>query len=135
MMTPDERQRRGEAAAERLAAMPPTENVTPSERYEEALSSLRRAEARVRSLAERLAALAQDLRADPLTLAPTNEAASIALPLHIVTHPFRREIDLTAWPDAESILEDLGALHAARSRALAVRAWMLPGDQAHAETP
>ncbi len=133
MMTPEERH--GERRGARLDALPNASAsiMTPHERYAEASAALRRAEERVRSLTEQLSALAQALDSAPLTLMPAHESARDALPLHVTTHPFRQEIDLTSWPDADAIIGALADLHAARSRALAMRAWMLPEDQSRAE--
>ena len=105
---------------------------TPLEQYSLALSDLRAAEDRVRGLADRLGSFGQELGESPLTVAPAHEAAAGLLPLHITTHPFRREIDLSELPDARDIISALGELHEARSRALALRAWMLPEDRATA---
>ena len=106
------------------------ETRTPRERYAEALTALRAAESRVRDLAERFGSLGQRLSENPLSLAPTNSGtAAELLPLHITTHPFRTDVDLGGWPDARTIIEALGELHRARSRVLALRAWMLPEDR------
>ena len=107
--------------------------MTPLERHALAIAELRESEARVRGLSERFGSFGQELSKSPLTVAPLHEATSGLLPLHITTHPFRREIDLLDWPDARDIIAALGELHEARSRALALRAWMLPEDQAAAQ--
>ena len=109
------------------------ETRTPRERYSEAMAVLGEAEMRVRTFAERLGGLGQGLAENPLALAPVHEAAGELLPLHITTHPFRKQVDMAAWPDAREIIEALGELHRARSRTLALRAWMLPEDRAAAE--
>ena len=111
------------------------EAMTPPERYAQAIAELQEAEDRVRGLGERLGSFGRELNDDPLLMAPLHEAASGLLPLHITTHPFRREIDLSGWPDAREIITALGELHEARSRALALRAWMLPEDRAEAPAP
>lgn len=108
---------------------------TPHERYEEAIAALGQAESRVRDLAERLGNLGQGLTKNPLTIAPVHEAAGELLPLHITTHPFRAQVDMGDWPEARSIIEALGELHRARSRALALRSWMLPEDRDAVPTP
>ncbi len=104
--------------------------MTPTERYAEAVATLTVAEERVQGLAEQLGRLGRELSDDPLTVAPLHELSVGLLPLHISTHPYRREVDLASWPDAQGIIQALGALHVARSRVLALRAWMLPEDQA-----
>ena len=111
------------------------ETMTPLERYAPAVTELREAEERVSGLAEQLGRFSQELGENPLTVAPLHDAAAGLLPLHITTHPFRREIDLLEWPDAREIIAALGELHEARSRVLALRAWMLPEDQAEAPAP
>ncbi|MYD37006.1 MAG: hypothetical protein F4X20_08415 [Dehalococcoidia bacterium] len=105
------------------------ETRTPHERYSEALTLLREAESRIRTLADHFSSLAQHLSDNPLTVAPIHEAAGESLPLHITTHPFRQDVDMASWPDAHTITEALGELHRARARALALRAWMLPEDR------
>lgn len=90
---------------------------------------LREAESRVGSLADRLGSLSQHLTENPLALVPVHEAADELLPLHIRTHPFRQDVDMTGWPDAHMIIEALGELHQARARVFALRAWMLPEDR------
>ena len=105
------------------------ETRTPREQYSEAMASLSEAESRVKALADRFGNLGQHLEEDPLTVAPVHEAARALLPLHITTHPFRKDVDMTGWPDAHTIIETLGELHQARARLLALRAWMLPGDR------
>lgn len=105
------------------------ETRTPRERYSEALASLSEAESRVKALGDRFGSLGQHLKEDPLTAAPVHEAARVLLPLHITTHPFRKDVDMTDWPDAHTIIEALGELHQARARVLALRAWMLPEDR------
>ena len=105
------------------------ETKTPRERYSEAIAALREAESRVKVLADRLGSLGQYLTEDPLTVAPVHEAARALLPLHITTHPFRKDVDMAGWPDAHTIIEALGELHRARARVLALRAWMLPEDR------
>ncbi len=109
------------------------ETMTPLERYAPAVTELREAEERVSGLAEQLGRFSQELGENPLTVAPLHDAAAGLLPLHITTHPFRREIDLSEWPDAREIIAALGELHEARSRVLALRAWMLPEDRAAAQ--
>ena len=109
------------------------ETMTPLERYAPAVTELREAEERVSGLAEQLGRFSQELGENPLTVAPLHDAAAGLLPLHITTHPFRREIDLLGWPDARDIIAALGELHEARSRVLALRAWMLPEDRAAAQ--
>ena len=111
------------------------ETRTPHERYSEAMALLRKAESRVRVLADRFSSLGQHLSENPLTVAPIHEAAGESLPLHITTHPFRKDVDMAGWPDEASIIEALGELHRARSRALALRAWMLPEDRDAAPAP
>ncbi len=96
---------------------------------------LRKAESRVRVLADRFSSLGQHLSENTLTVAPVHEAAGESLPLHITTHPFRTQVDMAGWPDEASIIEALGELHRARSRALALRAWMLPEDRDAAPAP
>ena len=91
--------------------------------------SLSEAESRVRALADRFGSLGRHLMEDPLTVAPVHEAARALLPLHITTHPFRKDVDMSGWPDAHMIIEALGELHQARARVLALRAWMLPEDR------
>ena len=108
--------------------------VSPQERFAEAMDALTEAETRLQDLARRISDLGQALADDPLTLAPLHPAASEALPLHIMTHPTRREIDLATWPDGAEIVEALAGAHAARSRVASVRAWMLPQDRAATET-
>lgn len=105
------------------------ETRTSRERYSEALASLSEAESRVKALGDRFGSLGQHLKEDPLTAAPVHEAARVLLPLHITTHPFRKDVDMTDWPDAHTIIEALGELHQARARVLALRAWMLPEDR------
>ena len=90
---------------------------------------LRKAESRVRVLADRFSSLGQHLSENPLTVAPIHEAAGESLPLHITTHPFRKDVDMAGWPDAHTIIEALGELHQARARVFALRAWMLPEDR------
>lgn len=96
---------------------------------------LREAESRVRAIADRLGDLGQRLAEDPLIVSPVHEAAGELLPLHITTHPFRKEVDMAGWPDAHTIIEALGELHQARARVLALRAWMLPEDRDAAPEP
>ncbi len=105
------------------------ETKTPRERYSEAITELREAESRIKTLADRLGNLGQYLVEDPLTVAPVHEAARTLLPLHITTHPFRRDVDMAGWPDAQMIVQALGELHQARARVTALRAWMLPADR------
>lgn len=102
---------------------------TPRERYSEAITEFREAELHARALADRLGSLGHYLTEDPLTVAPVHEAARALLPLHITTHPFRKDVDMSGWPDAHTIIEALGELHQARARVLALRAWMLPEDR------
>ena len=112
------------------------ETRTPRERYAEAAAVLSAAEERVRALAGQLTELGQSLTESPLTTAPSQAPSqSAGPPLHIMTHPFRREISMAEWPDAGSIVSALGELHAARSRVLALRAWMLPQDRAATPEP
>ena len=111
------------------------EAKTPHERYEEALAALGEAESRLQVLSERLGGLGRALTENPLTVAPVHEASGELLPLHITTHPFRTHVDMGDWPEARSIIEALGELHRARSRALALRAWMLPEDRDAAPAP
>ena len=111
------------------------EAVSPQERFAEAMDALKEAETRLQDLARRISDLGQALSDDPLTLAPLHPAALEKLPLHIMTHPTRQEIDLATWPDGAEIVEILAGAHAARSRIAAVRAWMLPEDRAATETP
>ncbi len=111
------------------------EAASPQERFAEAIDALREAESRLAELARRISHLGQALADNPLTLAPLHPASAEALPLHIMTHPTRQEIDLATWPDGEEIVEVLAGAHAARSRVAAVRAWMLPEDRAATETP
>lgn len=105
------------------------ETRTPRERYSEAMRVLREAEAHVRTLADRLSGLGQHLKEDPLTVAPIHEEARALLPLHITTHPFRKDVYMTDWPKAHTIIQALGELHRARARVFALRAWMLPEDR------
>ena len=109
--------------------------VSPQERYAEAKDALRAAEARLQEVTRRISDLGQALTDDPLTLAPLHPAALEAIPLHIMTHPTRREFDLSTWPDGAQIVEALAGAHTARSRLAAVQAWMLPEDRAAVETP
>ncbi len=90
---------------------------------------LREAEARVRFLADCFSSLGQHLSENPLTVVPIHEPVGQSLPLHITTHPFRKDVDMADWPDAHTINEALGELHRARSRVFALRAWMLPEDR------
>ena len=99
------------------------------------MDALIEAETRLENLAQRISDLGQALADGPLTLAPLHPAAYGALPLHIMTHPTRQEIDLATWPDGAEIVETLAGAHAARSRVAAVRAWMLPEHRAATETP
>ena len=93
------------------------------------MASFSEAESRVLALADRFGNLGQHLKDNALTVAPVHEAARALLPLHITTHPFRKDVDMTGWPDAYTIIEALGELHQARARVLALRAWMLPEDR------
>ncbi|MCY4575699.1 MAG: hypothetical protein OXC55_03720 [Chloroflexi bacterium] len=111
------------------------EAKTLHERYDEALAALGEAESRVQALAGSLSGLGRALTENPLTIAPLHETAGELLPLHITTHPFRTQVDMGDWPEARSIIEALGELHRARSRALALRAWMLPEDRDAVPTP
>ncbi len=111
------------------------EAKTPHERYEEALAAHREAESRVQALAGSLSGLGRALTENPLTVAPVHEASGESLPLHITTHPFRTQVNMGDWPEARSIIEALGQLHRARSRALALRSWMLPEDRDAAPAP
>ena len=108
--------------------------VSPQERYAEAMDALKEAEARLQDVTRRISDLGQALADDPLTLAPLHPSALEAIPLHIMTHPTRREFDLSTWPDGAEIVKALAGTHAARSRLAAVRAWMLPDDRAATET-
>lgn len=96
---------------------------------------LREAESRVQVLTDRFSSLGQLLSENPLTVAPTHEAAGKWLPLHITTHPFRKGVDMSDWPEAHTVIEALGELHQARARVLALRAWMLPEDRNTAPEP
>ena len=105
------------------------ETKTPGERYSEAVTVLRKAESHVRAVADRLGSLGQHLTENPRTVAPIHEVTNELLPLHITTHPFRKDVDMTDWPNARTIIEALGELHRARARVFALRAWMLPEDR------
>lgn len=108
---------------------------TPHERYSEAMTLLREAESRIHVLADRFSSLGQHLFENPLTVAPIHELAGKSLPLHITTHPFREDVDMSDWPNAHTIIEALGELHQARAWVLALRAWMLPEDRDTAPEP
>lgn len=111
--------------------MPVTE---AKEAYSAALRDYREAQARVRAVASQIGALAEAL-GEPLRLAPTHPNAAGRIPLHILTGPVRREVDLTAWPDGAALVEALGALHKAQARAHSLYSWLLPQDRASVEAP
>ena len=102
--------------------------------YSEALREYRAARERVSALADQARALAEALD-EPLRAAPRHPEASARIPLHIMTSPVRREVDLEGWPDGLALVDALSALHAAHSRALALHSWLLPADRAAVEAP
>lgn len=104
------------------------------EAYSEALSQYREAQELVQELIGQISELSEAL-ADPLTLAPKHATASDAIPLHVMTHPFRREVDLESWPDGGAVVEALSALHAAQARVQSMYAWLLPVDREAVEAP
>lgn len=102
--------------------------------YSEALSRYREAQELVQGLIEQISGLSEAL-AKPLTLAPKHATASETIPLHVMTSPFRREVDLESWPDGGTIVEALSALHAAHARVQSMYAWLLPTDRDTVEAP
>ena len=104
--------------------------------YEDALAGYRRAQQGVANMVERLRDAADALDAEPLRVAPLDShAAELGVPLHVTTGPFRRELPVEDWPDAETIVRMLGQLHGAHRRARALHAWLLPADRAAVEAP
>ena len=104
--------------------------------YEVALATYRRAQANVDRMAEELDGAAEALRSDPLLVAPLDRgAADAGIPLHVTTGPFRRELSMEEWPDAQHLMARLGSLHQAHTRVRALHAWLLPADRAAVEAP
>jgi len=104
--------------------------------YEDALATYRRAQAEVGRMAQELDGVAEALRSDPLLVAPLDRgAADAGIPLHVTTGPFRRDLPMGEWPDAQDLMARLGSLHQAHTRAFALHAWLLPADRAAVEAP
>jgi len=105
------------------------------EAYATALQDYRQAQARVKALASQLNGLSELLTKDPLLLAPKHPNVANAIPLHVLTGPVRKEVDLTAWPDAAALLDALSALHRTHARAHSLYSWLLPQDRAAVAAP
>ncbi len=104
--------------------------------YEDALATYRGAQADVDRMAQELGGAAEALRSDPLRVAPLDRgAADAGIPLHVTTGPFRRELPMGEWPDAQHFMTRLGSLHQAHTRVRALHAWLLPADRAVVEAP
>ena len=106
------------------------------EAYGTALASYRQAQERANGLARQLHDVASIIDEQPLRLAPKHPDASAAgVPLHVMTGPFRSDVDMSAWPSAGDLLDALGALHRTHARALSMYQWLLPTDRAAVEAP
>ena len=104
--------------------------------YAIALASYRQAQERANGFARQLHDVASIIDEQPLRLAPKHPDANAAgVPLHVMTGPFRRDVDMSIWPGAEELLNALGKLHRTHARALSMYQWLLPPDRAAVEAP
>ncbi len=125
---------RGQPTESRVLHRGPIDDAR--EVYEDALAAYRRAQQHVSELANVLREATDGLDEVPLRVAPVHpRAAELGIPVHVTTGPFRRELPLAEWPDAEAMVRALGQLHDAHTRAQAMHAWLLPADRAAVEAP